>query len=52
MVKLDRMAQAAYSHIATYQNDPLPNISLQRLREKMKDSEPVMDKDNRSPTAS
>ena len=46
MVKLDRMAQAAYSHIATYQNDPLPNISLQRLREKMKDSEPVMDKDN------
>ena len=46
MVKLDRMAQAAYSHLATYQNDPLPNISLARLREKMKDSEPVMDKDN------
>ena len=46
MVKLDRMAQAAYSHLATYQNDPFPDISLARLREKMKDSEPVMDKDN------
>ena len=46
MVKLDRMAQAAYGHIATYRNDPLPNISLARLREKMRDSEPTMDKDN------
>ena len=46
MVKLDRMAQQAYGHIATYKNDPLPNISLARLREKMKDSEPTMDKDN------
>ena len=46
LVKLDRMAQQAYGHIATYKNDPLPNISLARLRDKMKDSEPTMDKDN------
>ena len=29
--------------IATYKNQPLPNISLQRLRELMKDTNPTKD---------
>ena len=38
--KLNGLAEVAYQQIATYKNQPLPNISLQRLRELMKDTNP------------
>ena len=44
--KLNGLAEVAYQQIATYKNQPLPNISLQRLRELMKDTNPTKEEDN------
>ena len=44
--KLNGLAEVAYQQIATYKNQPLPNISLQRLRELMKDTNSSKEEDN------